>query len=100
MDANQRESTPAKATADTSDLLRSLNLDAAATVGVADGDGEGIAGVGLRRFLEAEHDFYHIADLRLASAAEAGDRLPDPARGVFVNRQVVLRGSGGDNTAN
>ena len=65
MDANQRESALAKGTADMSDLLRRLDLDAAATVGVADGDGESVTGVGLRHFLQAEHDFDHVAHLIL-----------------------------------
>ena len=54
---------------------------------------------GLRRFLQAQHDFHHIANLGLAGAAEAGDGLLHLARGVFVNRQVVLRGGGDDNAA-
>jgi hypothetical protein len=68
-------------------------------VGVADGDGEGVAGVGLGRFLQAEHDFHHIADLCLARAAKASDGLLYLARGVFVNRQVMLRGGGDDDAA-
>src|ERR1017187_2782704 len=88
MDANQRES----------ELLQRLDLDTAATVGVADGDGEGVTSVGLRRFFQAQHDFNHIANLGLARAAEAGDGLLYLERSVFVNRQIVLRG-GGDNDA-
>src|SRR5260221_3695272 len=82
-----------------SDLLRRLDLDAAATVGMADGDGESIAGVGLGRFFQAEHDFDHVPDLIFAGGAEAGDGLFHLARGVFINRQVVLRGGGDDDAA-
>jgi len=67
-----------------------FDLNTAAVVGVADGEGEGVAGVGLGDFGEAEHGFDHVADLILSSTAETGDGLFHFARGILVMGRSVL----------
>ena len=59
-------------------------------VGVA--DGEGVSGVGLRRFSEVQQGAHHVGDLLLAGAAAPDGGQLDAAGRVFDDGQVVQRG--------
>ena len=65
--------------------------DLGAAPGVADGQGEGVGGVGgLRRDLEPEDAGDHGRDLRLVGPAGAGDRGLDLGRGVEDDGDAAL----------
>ena len=68
-------------------------MRAAATVGVAESEGQCVGGVELRKFGETQLGFDHLRDLRFAGGALAGDGLFHFARGVFVDREICRSGS-------
>jgi len=76
-----------------------MDLHAAAALRVADGNGQRVGGVCLRRLGKAQQQFDHAPDLHLARATQTGDCLFHFARSILVNGESSLGGSGNGNSA-